>query len=560
MYDQSIPLTGNNDGPQKTCKTCHSPVTKKKRAVTCAVCECFVHYGCSDPKITSQLAALASAQNGFHFICSSCTTIIQQVGGLGQLEILSAELKDRHTQTCIELEKIRVDWTNLSTNYKKLFSLYETIRENNKILEDQLNIGNANHYANKENEIIKKDDGAIPVMVSKTIEVIMPLLKDMISDTFKSTFESTMAVKNQGSSQSLSVNERIPIMGPTLPNNMAPLSQTPSESKYYGKNSEIPQKQKSKFTRTNTKVLTFAEVLNGSTTSGSATRKLKILGNKSNSATTSNQIANDPDFLDIRFKRVITKSSNELTVQCASENEADKLDVIIKNKYKNEIISERLGKTLPQIKLCGFPANASPDELKLNLIMANPELATLTFQVVNTYFITTADVSYTNMIIESDLHTHSRIVAMKTLLFGLSKIKIFENTNIIQCTNCCKFGHNKGTCTHTTACRRCGEEHQHALCTSQQLKCINCHDNNVNGSTHSIGHLANDPRCPVFKERFQKIKNKLLNKGQNMIDTSPENYQNERNLTTRTITHEQKIDSKSPEVVYHHDTQPINAT
>lgn len=508
-------ITGAINRSPKICMKCKAPVITDKSAIAYYMCRNYTHHGCCHPIMSTKFASLAKTQRGFRFICVSCNDKMDKAGGLDQILQHMAEQSDLIAQGEVEME-------HLSSLYKSAVSEIGIIRAHSNFLEEKVNeillkntIENEQPTTNTLTQALKQqrsefDQEEPPVTINAVITALVPLLNEIMAETLKKYIDTSLAGSSLMPTQRASSTERIPATGPIYnERNAVPIYPTPAE----GKQCKIEHTRKPEIARKNAKVPTFAEALNGSSTSGSASRKLMILGNEVTSAMTSNRIANDSDFVDIHFKDVITKSAKEITIHCASEKEANKLDAIINAKYNNEIVSERMGERLPRIKLSGFPINAPAEDLKQNLITANPELATLIFHVVDTYSVKIADGSYTNMVIESDLKTHSKIIAMKTLFLGLNKIKIYEQTNIMQCTNCCKFGHSKARCTYSTACRRCGEEHSHVVCTSQEMNCTNCLCSNDNGTTYNGNHLANDPRCPVFKERFQKVKKKLLSKG-----------------------------------------------
>ena len=74
------------------------------------------------------------------------------------------------------------------------------------------------------------------------------------------------------------------------------------------------------------------------------------------------------------------------------------------------------------------------------------------------------------------------------LYFTTSEIETY-NPPILQCKNCCKFGHYAKFCKNTLICPRCSENHTDKDCKSVLKKCPNC----------ALPHTANSPECPLYK-------------------------------------------------------------
>lgn len=431
---------------------------------------------------------------------------------------------------------------------------------NDTIQRDKLNdqmISNATLHPSKPSGV-EIEYHKSPVTVGEMVEAISPFLSEIISETFKkhlNTLEPKKSPRsraksssNESTSSSSSkspkhnkntrnracylLNQKAHISGQADDRISRTLEGFPSKTRVATSRSrpnkritesldptpaeanrtKIKNLLKQRNISTKHQSATFAEVLNNSLSFGSSSRTLNIVGNEATTIKISQRILNDADFINVHYKNVRIKSPNAIAIHCTSPDEARKLDDLIDLKYKESVISERNVERLPRIKISGFPTNAPAEELKGKLISANPELATLNFRVVDIYSVNTRDGFYTNMIVESELTTHAKIMSMKSLLFGLKKLKIYEQTNLIQCSKCYNFGHLKSRCMKPTACRRCGDEHTHAECTSTKIRCTNCLFSNNTGTTFNSGHLANDPRCPIYKKRLEVVKQKLLAK------------------------------------------------
>lgn len=91
------------------------------------------------------------------------------------------------------------------------------------------------------------------------------------------------------------------------------------------------------------------------------------------------------------------------------------------------------------------------------------------------------------------------------IYIDVQRIRVEDQTPLIQCTNCLKFGHGRKTCRDTTtSCTHCGGPHCKAECeafkTRQPPKCTNCKRDNRAEHNHSI--FSQD--CPT-RRKWDKL-------------------------------------------------------
>lgn len=78
-----------------------------------------------------------------------------------------------------------------------------------------------------------------------------------------------------------------------------------------------------------------------------------------------------------------------------------------------------------------------------------------------------------------------------------------KNPNkITQCYNCQLFGHGSDRCRVNTFCAKCAGNHRTRLCTSDIIKCANCHGD----------HPSTDVNCPN-RFTYLNMREKLHNRG-----------------------------------------------
>ncbi|ODM93269.1 Nucleic-acid-binding protein from mobile element jockey [Orchesella cincta] len=93
------------------------------------------------------------------------------------------------------------------------------------------------------------------------------------------------------------------------------------------------------------------------------------------------------------------------------------------------------------------------------------------------------------------------------LKFLPKSVKIFEETfelqvpNPMQCTRCCRYGHQGKQCRAQARCSFCGGTHQRQLCTAKAPSCINCQGE----------HTATSHDCVIWQQG--KLMNELRYRG-----------------------------------------------
>lgn len=152
---------------------------------------------------------------------------------------------------------------------------------------------------------------------------------------------------------------------------------------------------------------------------------------------------------------------------------------------------------------------ADKDEFANAIKEQNAWTTKLNFAITDFYSVDTARGKYTNIIITTDLNAQKIFLQKGKILLGLNSSRIHEYVNVIQCRNCCKFGHFYHNCTNPPRCRKCGDLHLYEDCEEQESNkvcCINFVAENKTGKRYNTRHRATDNRCATRIARIEALK------------------------------------------------------
>ena len=94
------------------------------------------------------------------------------------------------------------------------------------------------------------------------------------------------------------------------------------------------------------------------------------------------------------------------------------------------------------------------------------------------------------------------------LYLNLSRCRVVDKFNVIQCFHCYKFNHIADKCADKDkppVCGRCAEAHESRNCNTSNVKCVNCCRD---PSSNSTGHVSFSEKCP----HYLREKNILMNR------------------------------------------------
>lgn len=117
----------------------------------------------------------------------------------------------------------------------------------------------------------------------------------------------------------------------------------------------------------------------------------------------------------------------------------------------------------------------------------------------------------TNVLISCDLLNYSALKKLKSLYIDFDICSVYEHVYVLRCFKCQCFGHKEEDCTNKVVCSKCAGTHRSNQCNVQDYTCHNCtvfnlscNDENRLDTAHPVFSI----RCPVYKEVFNKKKNR----------------------------------------------------
>lgn len=498
------------------CVRCNQPCLESTVNVECFFCGKNTHATCSQPPLSTQLLNILRTQKSFTFRCCACELKMDRSGGAKALLASVSDIGNINNLKDMEIKSLsqmnRASAAEIDALKAKVEAL---IKENHKLIEsvDLINMSHDESIAKELNDDLKSKHVTFQSSKRSRKEVDnddeMPItdvekLRPMIAELIRKGFEEY--VKEPPKSAAPIARSRSPSVVNQQP--------TPLESRNVKKKSvsSKPAEKKQVAVAAPKKQVTFAQALTEANALATSTRNLKILGDPQQCAAISNRLRSDPEFKKVHFSNDIAKGPGGLTVTCTTNADAIKLDELLTNKYAADVTSKKMDLRLPQIKLTGFPADVPRDTLRDELAAQNLPIAKLHYNIITSYNVAATNNILSTVVIESDVRTHSKLVAQKFPFYGLKKINIHEVVNVVQCIHCQQFGHIKINCTSDQHCRKCSGKHDYKDCTVDDINCANCVAANEKGADFDSGHRANDPRCPCFKKRVLAVKKKLLSK------------------------------------------------
>ena len=96
-----------------------------------------------------------------------------------------------------------------------------------------------------------------------------------------------------------------------------------------------------------------------------------------------------------------------------------------------------------------------------------------------------------------------------TIIIGQFECKLYDRIHVLQCSNCCKYGHTKKVCKNKTpTCTLCSGSHFYKDCQvkTEDKTCNNClNHKDINIKEQAGTHHAFSNTCPILKSEKSKI-------------------------------------------------------
>lgn len=221
-----------------------------------------------------------------------------------------------------------------------------------------------------------------------------------------------------------------------------------------------------------------------------------------------NLFKSDKRVMDMNMEVIREKGPNSVTVRLANVEAVTKLEKFVA-EHASELVELKGVQMRPaMIKIVRVPTDLrDKDLLAVKMKENNPSLADANFNVDQVFEIVVGDRAYVNCILICDIDVQESLISLGSITFGLSKCRVYEHIELLQCNNCSQSGHIGINCTNKIACRKCGDEHKHTECSSSTLKCVNCViQNSLRKTNLGTAHNAAHDLCYSRKERINAIK------------------------------------------------------
>lgn len=254
---------------------------------------------------------------------------------------------------------------------------------------------------------------------------------------------------------------------------------------------------------------TFAEMISKSKIKPNFIRTIRINNeNEQERHNIATHLLNSYICQDVSIAAVNKKSKDFIVIKCTTDEDANKLEATINNRYGTAVTVSNIKKSDPKFKIIGVHTdNIQPADFILNLKEQNSWLRNVELTYVQSYTIPTKNGSYQNAIISCDIPTLKRVIEKGTVIVGMDAKNVYEHIDILQCFNCQRYGHVAGTCRSQPSCRNCGGDHMSKLCgEDEKLCCVNCKRDLKNGHRANLSHRATDERCPTRGRRIEALK------------------------------------------------------
>lgn len=201
------------------------------------------------------------------------------------------------------------------------------------------------------------------------------------------------------------------------------------------------------------------------------------------------------------------------------------LDVLEKDKTKG-FTRRKLGNRRPQIKAIGLDSDLDPNDiivelLKFNIYPDKPDdfltderiEQDIRFLFKRKSWAGGKNSNLSDFFFEVDPTIEKQLLKLKKVKIDMQMIKIQAHRRLIQCMNCCKYGHVSSKCSlkDKKVCSRCAGDHDSNDCeaSNEHLTCVNCVEFNSTLRPDSkqkvkTNHVAYDPQCPMRAKAIQR--------------------------------------------------------
>lgn len=247
-------------------------------------------------------------------------------------------------------------------------------------------------------------------------------------------------------------------------------------------------------------------------------QKVKVNNNNVAILTLKPKSAQNSDRTDSEFKRMIDPTKVKvnslkklpngcLAIECTDVIESERVKKLICERMsdKYEVLTPELKR--PRIKILNVTDELSNVELIDTLKAQNEFLENGELTVIN--FFQNRNKTYT-AIVELDPISFESCMRIKKIKILWTICNVVEDLNIFRCYKCNGYNHKQKNCTNALTCKRCGDNHNFAQCTSETENCVNCKTANEKYNLRmNVNHAVTSEKCAVYKKRMEAERRKI---------------------------------------------------
>lgn len=502
--------------PPRVCLKCGQNVLLVKDGLECILCRKPIHLFCAEGKFDADEAAkLRKSDNGSCYICLICKqinkanslSIIDTISDSGAAHI--AQEKDlivkKKDEEIAELKKQVVESKSIVKDFER--KLVQVMKNNTT------SGGGSGKRPRTDDDIVPggSNQNDLSTLENK-ITTLMTEKMNQMFNRFESSINETMKNFMHSFGNKTKIDET------EMPYQHSSDSTRASRSISRRNRQESRIRSPSHATTVHRPLLTFAEALAKNNTPVDCIRNLEIHGKtQEEKDAIISQLKMDKICINDDIKSIKTKGRNHITVTCNSTEAAGHIETKIKSKYKEAISVKHIIVRPPQIKITRIiGALPQPADIIKQLYEQNHWLLNTPISVSRTYEIRTPKLNYNNIILNCDLATQHKFISRKFVIFGFCECRVHEETSILQCFRCFRYGHMALECNYIPTCKHCDGAHESKSCIEKDIPtrkhCSNCHRANLKGAAFSTGHSVTDERCPIRLDRIDALKKFFVSK------------------------------------------------
>ncbi|CAG9793583.1 unnamed protein product [Diatraea saccharalis] len=204
-----------------------------------------------------------------------------------------------------------------------------------------------------------------------------------------------------------------------------------------------------------------------------------------------------PNNGDLKIDRVRKIKDQKIIIGCSNKEELEKVEERLRKSRNIRI--EAVKNKDPLILIKDVKYKMTDDELMEALIKQNSEL----FQQENKkedvkikYRRRAKHPERCHLIVQVKPNTWNRTTTRGRIYIGMERLKVEDQSPLIQCTRCLQFGHGRKFCTESAdRCSHCGGLHIRADCPDkgEPPRCCNC----AHAELEDIEHNAFSRECKI---------------------------------------------------------------